>query len=143
MPRRNLSPGTVAEASWIVLETDLASALSEAHASNFPPVFATARMVALMELAASRVLVPLLEPGEVSVGVSIHARHTRATPPGARVTARAVFRELSGKFYRFEVEAFDAGGQIGSAVHERAIVNNERLLAGAKRRIEHPSIQVR
>ena len=51
-------------------------------------------MVALMELAAARVLVPLLEPGELSVGVSIDARHTAATPAGAKVTARAVFRGM-------------------------------------------------
>lgn len=135
MPRQEIVPGTAAEASWIVKGADLASALSEDHASTFPPVFATARMVALMELAAARVLAPLLEPGELSVGVSIDARHTAATPADARVVARAVFRRMEGKFYRFEVEAFDPGGPIGSAVHDRAIISVERLLSGARKRI--------
>ncbi|HTO74945.1 MAG TPA: thioesterase [Thermoanaerobaculia bacterium] len=135
MPRKEIASGTAAEASWIVKDADLASALSDGHASSFPEVFATARMIALMELAAARVLVPLLEPGELSVGVSIDARHTAATPPGAKVTARAVYRGMEGKFYRFDVEAFDPGGAIGSAVHDRAIISVERLLAAARKRI--------
>lgn len=135
MSDRRPEPGAAAEASWIVAATDLASALSSEHAGTFPPVFATARMVALMELAAARVLTPILEPGELSVGVLVDARHTAATPPGARVTARAVFRGMEGKFYRFDVEAFDDGGPIGTAVHDRAIVDAARLLAGAKKRV--------
>jgi predicted thioesterase len=133
-PPKEIAPGTAAEASWIVKDSDLASALSDEHAGTFPPVFATARMVALMELAAARVLTPRLEPGELSVGVLIDARHTAATPPGARVTARAVFRGMAGKFHRFDIEAFDPGGPIGSAVHDRAIISVERLLVGARRR---------
>ena len=43
---------------------------------------------------------------------------------------------MEGKFYRFDVEAFDPGGSIGSAVHDRAIISVERLIAGARKRIE-------
>jgi len=134
MQSEGLSPGSSAEASWVVGESDLASALSTDHADSFPPVFATARMVALMELAAARVLTPLLEAGELSVGVFLDVRHTAATPPGATVTARARFTGMEGKFYRFDVEVFDDGGPIGRAVHDRAIVTVDRLLEGARRR---------
>jgi fluoroacetyl-CoA thioesterase len=136
MRSNELSPGASAEAKWIVAESDLASALSNEHADSFPPVFATARMVALMELAAARVLTPILEPGELSVGVFLDVRHTAATPPGSAVTARARFLGREGKFYRFEVEAFDEGGSIGRAIHDRAIVTVDRLVRGAARRIE-------
>ena len=88
-----------------------------------------------MEIASARVLAPFLERGELSVGVLVEARHTAATPPGARVTARAVFRGRDGRFYRFDVEAFDDGGRIGSAVHDRAIILSERLVEGAKKRV--------
>ena len=135
MSRGRPEPGAAAEASWIVAESDLASALSQDHRDTFPPVFATARMVALMELAAARVLLPILEPGELSVGVLVDARHTAATPPRARVTARATFRGMEGKFYRFEIEAFDDGGPIGRATHDRAIIQTARLLEGAKKRV--------
>ena len=54
MTRRDLSPGATGSATQIVTETDLASALSPPHVDPFPRVFATARMVALMETAAAR-----------------------------------------------------------------------------------------
>ena len=135
MSDREPPPGATASASWIVSESDLASALSTEHSDSFPPVFATARMVALMELAAARVLTPLLAPGELSDGVLVDARHTAATPPGARVTATARYVGRDGKFYRFEVEASDDSGPIGRAVHDRAIVTVERLLEGARKRV--------
>ena len=56
MTRRELLPGTDGTAERVVGASDLASALSPDHADHFPEVFATARMVALMEMAASRAM---------------------------------------------------------------------------------------
>jgi predicted thioesterase len=114
--------------------TDLASALAPAAEDPFPPVFATSRMIALMEIAAARSLVPLLEDGELSVGVSVDIRHTAATPLGGRVTAKATYAGLNGKLHRFELTAEDDGGEIGRGTHERAIVKSARLLEGAAKR---------
>nr|WP_283254670.1 hotdog domain-containing protein [Luteimonas galliterrae] len=91
-------------------------------------------MVALMELAASRVLHAELSEGELSVGVDMHIAHTAATPVGAEVIAEARFVGMAGKLYRFEVAARDAGGEIGRGTHQRAVVASARLLAGAERR---------
>jgi len=126
--------GATASAEMVVTEIDLASALYLAFGEAYPPVFATARMVTLMEVAASRVLVPLLGPGELSVGTLVDATHTAATPPGVRVTATARYLGREDGQYRFEVVARDRGGEIGRAVHRRAIVSSQRLLAGAIRR---------
>lgn len=134
MARRELLPGASATASFLVRGSDLASALSSGHADSFPPVFATARMVALMELAAARVLTPLLEEGELSVGVHVDVLHTAATPAGATVTAQARFTGMEGKSYRFEVVARDEGGEIGRGTHKRAIISAQRLVDGAKKR---------
>lgn len=134
MPREPLSPGATATATWIVEKNDLASALSTGHADSFPPVFATARMVALMELAAARVLVPLLEPGELSVGVLVDIVHTAATPAGATVTAEARLTGLEGKRYNFFIVVRDDGGEIGRGTHQRAIIQTQRLIDGAKKR---------
>jgi len=84
----DLAIGATAEASWIVRESDLASELSDEHSGSFPPVFSTARMVALMELAAARTLAGILQPGELSVGVLVDVTHTAATPPGGSVPTR-------------------------------------------------------
>ena len=134
MTRSDLLPGAAGTAVLVVQASDLASALSPDHADHFPHVFATARMVALMEMAASRAMAGVLEDGELTAGVSIHVTHTAATPPGATVRARARFLGMEGRFYRFEVIAEDEAGEIGRGVHDRAIVRHERLLEGAGRR---------
>ena len=131
---RELLAGARGEARWVVTETDLASRLAESREETFPAVFSTARMIALMELAASRILVPVLEPGQESVGILVHVTHTAATPPGSRVTAQATYSGREGKFYAFEVVASDDAGEIGRGIHHRAVVDGRRLLEGAQRR---------
>jgi predicted thioesterase len=129
---------STASASLTVALSDLASVLNLEPEDAFPPVFATSRMVALMELAAARVLRPHLREGEVSVGVSVDVVHTAATPPGATVTATAKFLGRDGKLFLFEVSATDDGGEIGRGTHKRAVVAAERLVAGAARRGARP-----
>jgi predicted thioesterase len=111
---------------------DLASALSDQD--EFPPVFATSRMIALMEVAAARVLQPQLGEGELSVGVAVEVVHTAATPHDCRVVAEAKLVGRDGKLYVFEVSASDEGGEIGRGTHKRAVVSTARLLAGAAKR---------
>jgi len=134
-PERALpEPGATASAELVVSERDLASAFTPGPADAFPPVFATARMVALMEVAAARLLQPFLAPGEHSVGVLVEVDHTAATPEGATVTATARYVGREGRLHAFEVSARDAGGEIGRGRHRRAVVTAERLVAGAHRR---------
>lgn len=126
--------GKSAEASFTVQHSDTASALCLSPEDNFPEVFATSRMIALMELSAARLLKPLLQNGQLSVGVSVNVKHTAATPVGCKVTAVATYLGAEGKLFRFKVEAFDEAGAIGEGEHLRAIIATERLLAGATRR---------
>jgi predicted thioesterase len=123
-----------ATAEWIVGPSDLASALPIEMGDAFPPVFATARMIALMEVAAARVLQPLLGPGELSVGVTVDVSHTAPTPEGALVTATARYAGREGKLFLFEVSVSDPAGEVGRGWHKRAIVSTERLQSGAARR---------
>ncbi|WP_394820653.1 thioesterase family protein [Pendulispora albinea] len=127
-------PLPTATAAWSVRDADLADQLSTEPGDAFPPVFATSRMIALMEIAAARALHPLLEPGELSVGVKVDVHHTAPTPPGATVTATARFIEMAGKLYRFEIDVRDDAGEIGRGTHERAIVHVARLVDGASKR---------
>src|ERR1044072_2584459 len=130
-PEEN-STGT---ATLVVGPHDLASSISNETGDAFPPVLATARMVALMEIAASRVLKPLLGPGELSVGVTVDITHTAPTPLSAQVTATARYAGREGKLFLFEVSVADRGGEVGRGWHKRAIVTSERLLAGAAKRV--------
>ena len=123
-----------ASAELVVGPADLASSISTAGGNEFPAVLATARMVALMETAAARVLQPLLGPGELSVGVTVDITHIAPTPPGVLVTANARYTGREGKLFVFEISAHDRGGEIGRGSHKRAIVETERLQrASAKR----------
>lgn len=126
--------GATATASLTVAPHDLASVLNFEPGDEFPGVFATSRMIALMEVAAARVLRPMQQEGQLSVGVSIEVTHTAATPLGGRVTATAKLVGREGKLFVFEVSAADDAGEVGRGTHKRAIISAERLLAGAAQR---------
>jgi len=123
-----------ATAELLVGPNDLASSISSEAGDQFPAVLATARMIALMETAAARVLQPLLAPGELSVGVTVDITHIAPTPPGGFVIANARYTGREGKLFVFEISAHDQGGEIGRGLHKRAIVETERLQRAAAKR---------
>jgi fluoroacetyl-CoA thioesterase len=123
-----------AEATLIVGAADTANRIALAATDEFPEVFATSRMIALMEVAAARAMQPLLSDGQLSVGVSVDIRHTAATAIGGQVRATARWLHNKGQLMVFRVEAFDEAGLVGEGEHTRAIVDAARLLAGAARR---------
>jgi len=131
-----LEIGSTAEAAYVADDDDMASSFCIAEQDVFPQVFSTARMIALMETAGARALKPLLQAGQLSVGVTVNIKHLAATPNHTRVSARATFLGMEGKLYKFKVEAFDPGGKIGEGEHTRAIINTERLMQGAKARLQ-------
>jgi fluoroacetyl-CoA thioesterase len=126
-----MQAGDTGEATLRVGPADTARALTLSPGDDFPEVLATARMIALMEVAASRPMRSLLGAGQLSVGVGVDVRHLAATPIGVEVRAVATFLGMEGKLYRFHVQAFDAGGAIGEGHHTRAIIGVERLVQGA------------
>jgi fluoroacetyl-CoA thioesterase len=129
-----LAAGDTGEAEILVQPSDTAKVLALSSEDSFPEVFATSRMIALMELAAARAMRPALQPGQLSVGVSLNVKHTAATPVGGRVRAVATFERNDGKLFIFKVEAFNEAGPVGAGEHSRAIIDTERLLQGAAKR---------
>jgi len=128
--------GASAQARTCVVHADLASAVGIDARDVFPPVYATSRLVALMEIAAARILIPCLDAAEMSVGVTVDIVHAAATPVGAEVTANARLVGRDGKLFVFEVTARDPAGEVGRGTHKRAVVSAERLVSGALRRAE-------
>ncbi|WP_448556667.1 thioesterase family protein [Thalassotalea montiporae] len=124
--------------TYTVQSKDLASDLPIDEDDNFPEVFATSRMIALMELAAARLMKPILQSDELSVGVNVNVNHLAATPNNQEVKAVATYIGMVGKLYQFEVELHDKGGIAGSGTHTRAIVKTERLVQGAIARVNKP-----
>jgi predicted thioesterase len=134
MSQPALPIGQTGEASRQVGRDALASSIALESGESFPPVFATAGMVALMELAAARAMRPVLGPGELSVGVRLSITHTAPTPEGVRVRAVARFTGMEGKLFAFDLVAEDEAGEIGRGTHHRAVVTTTRIVAGAARR---------
>ena len=122
------------EAVLIVRIEDTAGRIALSPTDAFPEVLATARMIALMEVAAARAMRPMLGDGQLSVGISLNVRHTAATPVGSRVRAVATWQRSENKVVHFALEAFDEAGSIGHGEHTRAVIDTARLLAGAARR---------
>jgi len=126
--------GSKAEVVQVVSQDDLASILGEVD-DIFPKVFATSKMVALLEIAASRVLKKFLSHSECSVGIEININHVSPTSIGAKVRAQAILIDIVDNVFTFTVQASDESGLIGEGTHKRSIVDIERLEKGALRKI--------
>lgn len=127
--------GSTLTGTFKVQESDLASATSPDPSDSYARVLATPRVIGFMEIVSARMLVPHLAPGQMSVGVTVNMQHLAATPVDEEVSVTAKFLKKEGKLFQFEVVATDAGGEIGKARHDRALIDEERLMSGAKKRI--------
>jgi fluoroacetyl-CoA thioesterase len=110
--------------SIIVAPEHLASRFKDA---TLPPVLATPLMILFMENAALNAVREYLAPGESALGTVVNIRHLAATPAGHRVTAEAVVTGVEGRRITFAVTARDETEEIGSGIHERALVDLRRL----------------
>lgn len=127
--------GSTLTGTFTVQESDLASAISPDPSDAYARVLATPRVIGYMEIVSARMLVPHLAPGQMSVGVTVNMQHLAATPVNEEVSVTATFLKKEGKLFQFEVVATDAGGEIGKARHDRALIDEDRLMSGAKKRI--------
>ncbi|MBW1635594.1 MAG: thioesterase [Deltaproteobacteria bacterium] len=130
-----MESGTTGELIYTVQESDLADRVALGSEDQFPQVFATSRMLALMELTAARVMKPLLKSGELSVGVGVELKHFAPTPVGEEVKVVATYLRLEGKLHSFDIQVFDRAGKVGSSGHTRAIVETSRILESAQARM--------
>ena len=129
-----MKPEQQLEFSYTVEPADLAKQVNLQVGDQFPAVLSTSRMIDLMELAAARLMLPLLNPGELSVGVNVNVNHLAATPEGETVHIKAIFRRKEWKLFVFDVEVRDRGGKVGSGSHSRAIVVEENVVKSAQER---------
>jgi fluoroacetyl-CoA thioesterase len=84
-------------------------------------------MILFMENAALNAIREYLTPGESALGTVVNIRHLAATPVGQRVIAEAVVTGVEGRRIVFTVTARDEIQEIGSGIHERALVDLRRL----------------
>ncbi len=114
--------------SLVVTQNHLANRFKDAM---LPAVFSTPVMVMIMENAALNAIKPYLDANESAVGTRVDVTHLAATPVGMTATAHAEVTKVEGRRIEFKVEATDGVDKIGTATHERMVIDmvkfNEKL----------------
>ena len=99
-----------------------------AYGSGKLAVFATPAMVGLMENTAIKCLEGALEENTDTVGIEINVKHLKATAVGKKVSCKATITGVEGRRIRFEVEAWDETATIGTAIHDRFVIDPEKFM---------------
>ncbi|HWB49666.1 MAG TPA: thioesterase family protein [Stellaceae bacterium] len=105
-----------------------------APATEMPPVFATAQMIAFVEWTCVHALAPYLAPEQRTVGTRVDMTHTAATPIGMMVTAEVELVDIAGRTLRFKVTCRDEQDPIGEGFHERSVIDHARFIARLARK---------
>jgi len=128
----SVTVGLKGRAETVVNESNTA----QAACSGALPVFGTPFMCALMEEAAWKSIAPHLEASQSTVGTRLNVSHDSATPVGMKVWAESEVTQVDGKRIVLNVTAYDEKGLIGKGTHERFIIQNERFVQKAQRKLE-------
>lgn len=98
-------------------------------------VFATPRMIALIEETAWKSVAEALEEGCATVGTELNVKHLAATPVGMQVTCETELIEVDGRRLVFNVAVYDEAGKIGEGTHERFVIFAEKFQAKANAKL--------
>ena len=105
---------------------------AEVYGSGDIAVFATPAMIGLMEYTASQSVAPHLDEGQSTVGTVVNVKHLAATPVGLEVYCESEVTLVDRRRLVFDVKAYDEKGTlIGEGVHERFIIDKDKLLKKA------------
>lgn len=115
--------------------TVTAAQTAEAVGSGGLPVFSTPSLVALMEATAMESVATELEAGQGTVGAAISVQHVSATPVGMAVRCESKLMAIDGRKLSFQILAYDEVGPIGTATHERVIIDNARFMEKAQAKL--------
>jgi fluoroacetyl-CoA thioesterase len=108
---RPIEVGSTSSVRCTVESEHLAAQLASEPEESYPSVFSTPWLLAQFERAAAKVLRPILDAGQVSVGARVSMEHAAPTPLGGEITAFARYLGMEGALYLFEVWATDEGGE--------------------------------
>ncbi len=114
----------------IVQEKDSARALG----SGGLDVFGTPAMIALMENTALDMVRKDLPEGSDTVGIEINAKHLKASAIGTVILCTATITGIDGRKISYSIEAMEeeSGKLIGTATHDRFIVDIEKFMSKSK-----------
>jgi predicted thioesterase len=96
---------------------------------GMPAVLSTPWLIWFLEHAAREAMLPLLEPGESTVGVRVDVEHLAPTPLGDRVVCTARVLQSDGPVISFQLEARDSRDVIARGFHKLRVIRIERFAA--------------
>lgn len=123
--------GTLGEVTFVV-ETKHAIDFAD---EKMPAVLSTPWLIWFLEHAAREAMLPLLEPGESTVGVQVDVQHLAATPLGERVTCRARVIHSDGTLISFQLEAHDEHERIARGVHKLRVIRVARFAERVQKKL--------
>ena len=121
--KETVKPGAVGAEKFVVEERHL---IDFAH-EGMPAILCTPSLVWFLEHAARKAVLPVLEPGESTVGVVVNVQHLAATPLGEEVVCRARVISVDENQVSFQLEAHDEHEQIARGSHKLRIIQAARL----------------
>jgi fluoroacetyl-CoA thioesterase len=109
------------------------------HAIDFadggmPAVLATPWLIWFLEHAAREAVLPLLEPGDSTVGSYVELRHLTPTPLAQTVTCRARVVQVEGAVISFQLEAHDERERIAKGFHRLQVIRVDRFACKLRRK---------
>lgn len=121
--KENIRTGTVGEEKFVVEESHL---IDFAH-DGMPEILSTPWLIWFLEHAARNAVLPLLEPGESTVGIVVNVQHLAATPLGEKAVCTARVINVDGPQISFQLEAHDEHEQIARGTHKLRVIQAARL----------------
>jgi fluoroacetyl-CoA thioesterase len=109
----------------VVEEKDTVGAL----VPGMPYVAATPWLVGIAELACGRLVLGLLQPGQITVGSRVVIDHLGPSKIGAELVIKAVLVSREKNRFKFAVAIEDGDRTVASLEHERRAVSLEKLMS--------------
>ena len=95
---------------------------------GMPYVAATPYLVGMAEMACSRLVKDLLEPGQVTVGSRVVIDHLGPSKVGAELVIKAALLQRERNRFKFSVTVEDGARTVAKVEHERAAVSLEKVM---------------
>ena len=126
--------GTVGEERFVVSEQHLIDFACD----GMPQILCTPWLIWFLEHAARNAVLPLLEPGESTVGVVLNVEHLAATPLAEEVVCRARVFYVDGPLISFQIEAYDEHEEIARGMHKLRVIEAARLAKRMQSKTRQP-----